>query len=561
MSIFVFWFLWLFLLFFWSFIMGLVFLFSDYGIMVEYVVGSFGGGDISLMFIFDWVSMLFLSFVIVISSFVLLYSKEYMLGDKYEERFCLLVVLFVMSMSLLILSPSFVSLLLGWDGLGLVSYCLVIYYYNNKSYNAGMITIMMNRVGDVAILIGIVWFLNFGGWDLYSWNMIGSGYWIGLCVVLAAMTKSAQIPFSAWLPAAMAAPTPVSSLVHSSTLVTAGVYLLIRFNSLFGDDYFSGGLLLVSCMTLVMSGLGANFEYDLKKIVALSTLSQLGMMMMSLSIGGWKMAYFHMLSHAIFKSMLFLCSGSIIHGLGGMQDIRYMGCLISVSPMVGVSLNVANLSLMGFPFMSGFYSKDLIVEMFGLGSMNLFIYLLLVMSIGLTSCYSLRLSYYVMWGGAWKFPMGSFGDYSTMSFSIFFLSLGSVVVGSLLSWLLFVTPVVIVMSLFMKLLSLFMMIIGVLIGIFIWCLKTGFNKLLGLKVIEFLGGMWYLSWLSGNPNLLFYNYSLKFVESDLTWGEIFGGQGIYLFSRYFSKSMQWFQDNSLKLFMFSFLMWLVILFY
>lgn len=220
---------------------------------------------------------------------------------------------------------------------------------------------------------------------------------IGVLVVLAAITKRAQIPFSSWLPAAMAAPTPVSSLVHSSTLVTAGVYLLIRFNFSLRDEVMIV-LLFIGSITMFMAGLGANYEFDLKKIIALSTLSQLGLMMGILALGGYRLAFFHLLTHALFKALLFMCAGCIIHNLGNCQDIRYIGGLVSQIPLTCCFFNISNFSLCGLPFLSGFYSKDLILEVLSIDYLNLFIYFVFFFSTGLTVCYSVRLRYYSLFG-------------------------------------------------------------------------------------------------------------------------------------------------------------------
>ncbi|XP_036347091.1 NADH-ubiquinone oxidoreductase chain 5-like [Rhagoletis pomonella] len=189
---------------------------------------------------------------------------------------------------------------------------------------------------------------------------------IGGLIILADIRKRAQIPFSTWLPAAMAAPTPVSALVHSSTLVTAGVYLLIRFNILLNNS-FLGQLLLL------LSGLGANFEFDLKKIIALSTLSQLGLIMRILSIGLYKLAFFHLLTHALFKALLFICAGAIIHNIQNSQDIRLIGALGIYIPLSTSCFNVANLALCGMAFLAGFYSKDIILEIVSLSYINFFL--------------------------------------------------------------------------------------------------------------------------------------------------------------------------------------------
>lgn len=190
-------------------------------------------------------------------------------------------------------------------------------------------------------------------------------------IILAGLTKRAQIPFSAWLPAAMAAPTPVSALVHSSTLVTAGVYLLIRFYSVFESELLLGAALFyLGALTMLMAGIVASFETDLKKIIALSTLSQLGLIVLSVGLGNINLAIFHLIVHAIFKALLFLCGGKIIHSFGGEQDIRFIGGINTNLPVSLVTLNVANFSLCGIPFISGFYSKDLILEMSGAANVN-----------------------------------------------------------------------------------------------------------------------------------------------------------------------------------------------
>lgn len=213
-------------------------------------------------------------------------------------------------------------------------------------------------------------------------------------LVLAAITKSAQIPFSAWLPAAMAAPTPVSALVHSSTLVTAGVYLLIRFTSSYNIRFIHSCLLFLGCWTIFLAGVRANFETDLKKIIALSTLSQLGVMISILALGFRDLAFFHLLRHAIFKALLFMCAGSVIHSVGGWQDIRSIGGLVMFKPLRVILINLANLSLCGFPFLAGFYSKDVILEIAFCSPLNEICFYLYCVATGLTACYRFRLVYY-----------------------------------------------------------------------------------------------------------------------------------------------------------------------
>jgi len=284
-------------------------------------------------------------------------------------------------------------------------------------------------------------------------------------IVLAAITKSAQIPFSAWLPAAMAAPTPVSALVHSSTLVTAGVYLLIRFSPALESSNSRLILLLLSRLTIFMAGLGANFEYDLKKIIALSTLRQLGVIIRILCLGYSELAFFHLLAHALFKALLFICAGSVIHRVKDYQDIRIIGGLVYHIPLTRMCINLANLALCGTPFLAGFYSKDIILEVAFISSINLVIFILYALATGLTVCYTMRLVYYTLSGSFNLGNLYSISDESSIITSpIVFLSVGAIAGGASLSWLIFPCPYMICIRFVFKTLALSVRIIGGAIG-------------------------------------------------------------------------------------------------
>nr|QPO06996.1 NADH dehydrogenase subunit 5 [Anopheles funestus] len=550
------------------FLISLKFLLNDLVYFIEWEVLSLQSMSIVMTFLFDWMSLMFMSFVLLISSLVIFYSNQYMEEDYNINRFILLVLMFVMSMMLLIISPNLISVLLGWDGLGLVSYCLVIYFQNVKSYNAGMLTALSNRIGDVALLLAIAWMLNYGSWNyIFYLDMMKNNFEmmiIGALVMLAAMTKSAQIPFSSWLPAAMAAPTPVSALVHSSTLVTAGVYLLIRFNDLLMNWWMSQFLLLVSGLTMFMAGLGANFEFDLKKIIALSTLSQLGLMMSILSMGFYKLAFFHLLTHALFKALLFMCAGSIIHNMKNSQDIRMMGSLSMSMPLTCSCFNVANLALCGMPFLAGFYSKDLILEMVMLSYVNIFVFFLFFFSTGLTVCYSFRLCFYSMTGNFNSSSLHPLNDSGwVMLFSICFLMVMAVIGGSMLSWLIFLNPAMICLPLDMKLLTLFVCLLGGFIGYLLSNVGLFFiNKALYFyNFTNFVGSMWFMPVIS---TLGVVNYPLKlglysYKSFDQGWSEFFGSQMIYMQLKSYSLYLQEFQKNNLKIYLLSYMLWFIIL--
>lgn len=219
-------------------------------------------------------------------------------------------------------------------------------------------------------------------------------------MVLARFTRSAQLPFSAWLPAAMAAPTPVSALVHSSTLVTAGVYLLIRFRGVIESFWLIRVVLVYGgVITMVIAGLSASFEIDLRKIIALSTLRQLGLMVFSVGLGLSQLAFFHLVVHALFRALLFIGGGKLIHIFNGQQDIRFIGGLGVSIPLSVVRLNVANFSLCGVPFICGFYSRDLILELGGAGNLNYFLVGLFVMGTIFTCIYSVRVYFIGLFSG------------------------------------------------------------------------------------------------------------------------------------------------------------------
>nr|ADO60446.2 NADH dehydrogenase subunit 5 [Impressosora ruficollis] len=551
-----------------SFISSLVFMINDLTIFLEFDLVSYNSCLVVMTFLFDWMSLLFLSFVLFISGMVIFYSLDYMYGDLNLNRFILLVVMFVVSMMFLILSPNLISILLGWDGLGLVSYCLVIYYQNVKSYNAGMLTALSNRIGDVALLMAIAWMMNYGSWNyiFYLDELKGDFYMdlISILVVLAAMTKSAQIPFSSWLPAAMAAPTPVSSLVHSSTLVTAGVYLLIRFNFCFGEKLMFF-ILFISMMTMFMSGLGASFEFDLKKIIALSTLSQLGLMMSILMMGGYNLAFFHLLTHALFKALLFMCAGNIIHNMGNCQDIRYMGSLVSYMPLTFACFNISNLSLCGIPFLSGFYSKDFIVEFMCMDYLNFFVYLVFYVSIGLTACYSLRLVYYSCTGVFNFLSLNMVGDSGYIMLKgmcgLVFLV---VFMGSCLSWLIFDYPYLIMLPFYLKIMTLLLVFMGFYLGYMFSNLSFSDTN----KSLCFYNSSMFFSMMWNMP--VFSTYGIVclplvlgdqlYLKFDQGWSEQYGAQNIYKSLFFGSKSFQLFFNNNVKIFLMLMVLWLIILF-
>nr|AHL17285.1 NADH dehydrogenase subunit 5 [Dichorragia nesimachus] len=551
-----------------NFFMSMYFIMNNVNLFFEWEIISFNSMTINMSILLDWMSLLFMMFVSLISSSVIYYSSSYMSSEMNLNRFIILVLLFVFSMILLIISPNMISIFLGWDGLGLVSYCLVIYYQNLKSYNAGMLTALSNRIGDVMILILISWMMNYGSWNyIFYLEFMSNDYCmkiIGLLVILAAMTKSAQIPFSSWLPAAMAAPTPVSALVHSSTLVTAGVYLLIRFNLLLIDMIFLKMLLLLSGLTMFMAGICANYEFDLKKIIALSTLSQLGLMMSILSMGLSTLAFFHLLTHAMFKALLFMCAGMIIHMMNDNQDIRLMGGISLYVPLTSLCMNISNLALCGIPFLAGFYSKDMILELVSMSNLNMLVFYLYYVSTGLTMCYSIRLMMYLMINDFNLMCIYNLYDEDwIMLKSMFILLFMSLVSGSFLSWMIFSYPYMIYLPFNMKLMVIYVSLLGGLLGFMISNMNfMSINKFINSYNLSiFFSMMWFLPNLSTyGVNYYFLNFSKNLLNNiDMGWSEYYSGQGMIKIIKFNSIIYYLYQMNNLKIYLFSFIMWMMII--
>ncbi len=509
--------------------------------VVEWELFRLIGRAIVITLVLDWISLLFMRFVFVISGRVLYYRGSYIVDDKTFNRFIYLVLAFVASMRFIVLRPNLISILLGWDGLGLVSYALVIYYQNEKSANAGMLTILSNRVGDVAILLRISLIRRLGGWNFLFYSYYIDERWILLKIflIISAITKRAQIPFSAWLPAAIAAPTPVSALVHSSTLVTAGVYLIIRFRAALEGSSTQSVLLIISCLTMFIAGLGANFEYDLKKIIALSTLRQLGVILRILSLGFRDLAFFHLLRHALFKALLFMCAGVVIHRVGGYQDIRFIGNLVKFIPLTVSYITIANLALCGFPFMAGFYSKDMILEVAFIRWINFVALLLYVIATGLTVIYTLRLVFYSLSGGYNLRRITNLSDEDfLMTNSMRILGLGAILGGSILRWRLFPETYMVCLRIVIKIIVLSVRILGGLVGYILNLTRVNYSlkRLSNYRLVVIIGSMWFIPLLR---TLKLREKRLKIGSrmekvADKGWFEFYGGQGLYyLFSQAF----------------------------
>ena len=467
-------------------------------IFVEWSILNLRGTDISILIIIDPISIVFSRFVIFISRFIMLYRRDYIHGDINLNRFLLLISLFVASIIFLIFRPNLVRILLGWDGLGLTSYALVIYYQNSSSSRAGILTVLSNRVGDIAILIRISYMFLWGSYNYTIFNLKDGFRIIIMFVILAAFTKSAQIPFSAWLPAAMAAPTPVRALVHSSTLVTAGVYLIVRFRPVLTRSGFSRWIFVGGVLTIFISGIVANFEFDLKKIIALSTLRQLGVIITRVGLRLPSLAIFHLLSHALFKSMLFITAGIMIHASMGVQDLRKIGHMGYNRPIVSTLFLTANLALCGIPFLAGFYSKDLILERLYRGDHGYLIICIYIISIGFTVSYTIHLSILVFFKNVNRIPNRTFNEGPPLSrIRILGLFIGRVTGGACVGWLFLPSPSLTVLSFIIKNMTFLIITLGFLIGFCISKYKSIIKDIINInRSKELASSIWFLTHLT-----------------------------------------------------------------
>lgn len=513
------------------FISRIIIYIRDYRIILEWLMIRLNSINIEVIMLIDWISILFISFIIIISSIIILYSYVYIVRDKFIKRFIFLILLFVLSIVLIIIRPNIIRIIFGWDGLGLVSYCLIIFYQNYRSYNSGMVTVLCNRVGDVGLLIVIGLLIIGGRWNLILYR--AESKLIIFILIIAAVTKRAQIPFSRWLPIAIAAPTPVSALVHSSTLVTAGVYLIIRFNKLLINNELNKILFFLAVFTIFISGLIANLEVDLKKIIALSTLSQLGLIIITLRLGLEIVAFYHLLVHAIFKSILFMCAGAIIHSIINNQDIRLFGNLKEIIPFVIICFFIANLALCGFPFIAGFYSKDYIIELIYRIDLNIYILVFIIISLIFTVSYSIRLFYYIFFRNIKFYRYINLKEDKLINFTIIILVFSRVIIGSLLNWLFFFDYYLIFLNIDIKILTLVICLIGCLVFI-IFNVKFIYNNLF---LRYYLRSIWFNNylylWIYVPINII----GGEFYIIDKTWIEFNGVEFLFYIIKYINKNL------------------------
>jgi len=404
-------------------------------------------------FYFDSLTVSMCFTVTLISTLVHLYSTSYMSHDPHQPRFMAYLSLFTFFMMMLITADNFIQLFFGWEGVGLCSYLLINFWFTRLQANKSAIKAMViNRIGDVGLALGVFSiFIIFKTCDysvVFSLvpHVSGASYSllgfevdalsaIGLLLFVGAIGKSAQIGLHTWLPDAMEGPTPVSALIHAATMVTAGVYLIIRCSPLYEHSGLALTIITIfGALTAFIAGTIGLVQNDLKKVIAYSTCSQLGYMVFACGLSNYSVSMFHLINHAYFKALLFLSAGSVIHALNDEQDMRRMGGLLQVLPYTYVMILIGSLALMGFPFLTGFYSKDVILEIaYAKYSLHgTFAHWLGVLSAGITAFYSFRLIYltFISNPNGFKNAIQNAHDAPLpMAIPLFILCIGSIFIG------------------------------------------------------------------------------------------------------------------------------------
>jgi NADH-quinone oxidoreductase subunit L len=366
--------------------------------------------SVNFSFQVDALSTTFLLIITGIGFLIHVYSIGYMSHDEGFGKYFAYLNLFVFSMLLLVLGSNYIIMFIGWEGVGLCSYLLIGFWYKKTEYtNAAKKAFIMNRIGDLGFLVAV--FLLLGKFHSTEFSVIFSSLQnfeanstfilaVTLCLFIGATGKSAQIPLFTWLPDAMAGPTPVSALIHAATMVTAGIYMIVRSNVLYTlAPVTQNCILLVGIATALVAATIATRQNDIKKVLAYSTVSQLGFMFIALGVGAYTTAVFHVITHAFFKALLFLGSGSVIHGMGGEQDIRKMGGLKSHMKITYITFFIGCIAIAGIPPLSGFFSKDeIMMHLFSHGQFGMVLWGIVLLAALLTAYYMFRLLFITFFG-------------------------------------------------------------------------------------------------------------------------------------------------------------------